>query len=56
MSTRLFGTDGVRGTAGVFPLDRATVAREGEPLELVVDVDRLHFFDPETGLAVGGST
>ena len=32
MSTRLFGTDGVRGTAGVFPLDRATVARLGAAL------------------------
>ena len=29
MSTRLFGTDGVRGLAGVFPLDPPTVARLG---------------------------
>jgi phosphoglucosamine mutase len=29
MATRLFGTDGVRGVAGEFPLDRPTVARLG---------------------------
>src|SRR6185295_16796059 len=29
MSQRLFGTDGVRGVAGVFPLDPPTVARLG---------------------------
>ena len=27
--TRLFGTDGVRGTAGEYPLDHETVAAEG---------------------------
>jgi hypothetical protein len=27
-------------------------ARERERLEIAVDVDRLHFFDPETGLSV----
>ena len=41
---------GVRFVARV---DRATSAREREPIELAVDVERLHFFDPETGLAVG---
>ncbi len=30
--TRLFGTDGVRGKAGTFPLDRATVRRLGAAL------------------------
>ena len=40
---------GVRFVARV---DRATRAREREPLELSLDVERLHFFDPETGLAV----
>ena len=29
MAQRLFGTDGVRGVAGVYPLDPPTVARLG---------------------------
>jgi multiple sugar transport system ATP-binding protein len=38
-------------------LNPRTGAREGEPVELVVDVHRLHFFDPETGLGIyGGDT
>ena len=32
MSSTLFGTDGVRGTAGEYPLDRVTVARIGAAL------------------------
>ena len=32
MSTQLFGTDGVRGKAGVYPLDHETVARLGAAL------------------------
>ncbi|MCA1559208.1 MAG: phosphoglucosamine mutase [Acidobacteria bacterium] len=32
MSDRLFGTDGVRGTAGEYPLDQETVARLGAAL------------------------
>jgi multiple sugar transport system ATP-binding protein len=36
-------------------LNPRTMAREGEPIELVVDVRRLHFFDPETGLGIYGS-
>src|SRR5262245_53715418 len=32
MSSRLFGTDGVRGKAGTFPLDHETVARLGAAL------------------------
>jgi multiple sugar transport system ATP-binding protein len=40
---------GVRFVARV---DRSTRAREREQLELALDVERLHFFDPETGLAV----
>jgi multiple sugar transport system ATP-binding protein len=30
-------------------LGRETAAREGEPLQLAVDVDRLYFFDPAAG-------
>jgi len=43
--TRLFGTDGIRGEAGVFPLDPATVAAIGEAIgdtlggELIVGRD-----------------
>jgi multiple sugar transport system ATP-binding protein len=33
-------------------VDPQTAAREGEPLRLVVDTRRLHFFEPETGLAI----
>jgi multiple sugar transport system ATP-binding protein len=40
---------GVRFVARV---DRTTNARERERFELALDVERLHFFDPETGLAV----
>jgi phosphoglucosamine mutase len=32
MTTRLFGTDGVRGTAGQYPLDPATIRRLGAAL------------------------
>jgi multiple sugar transport system ATP-binding protein len=34
-------------------VDRATRAREGERIELVVDSKHLHFFDLETGAAIG---
>jgi len=33
-------------------LARGTQAREGEPIELVVDLGRLHVFHPETGAAL----
>ncbi len=29
-----------------------TTAAKGQPIDLVVDVTRLHFFDPATGLAI----
>jgi multiple sugar transport system ATP-binding protein len=35
-------------------LSPRTTATKGQPIELVVDVTRLHFFDPETGLAIYG--
>jgi multiple sugar transport system ATP-binding protein len=35
-------------------LSPRTAATKGQPIELVVDVTRLHFFDPETGLAIYG--
>ncbi len=46
-----------RGAGVVFVarLDRATDARERQPLAVEVDVTRLHFFDPDTGTAVDGS-
>jgi multiple sugar transport system ATP-binding protein len=35
-------------------LSPRTTATQGQPIDLVVDVTRLHFFDPESGLAVYG--
>jgi multiple sugar transport system ATP-binding protein len=35
-------------------LNPRTKVRKGEPLELVVDVHRLHFFDPESGQGIYG--
>jgi multiple sugar transport system ATP-binding protein len=35
-------------------LNPRTTAKKGSPIELVVDVHRLHFFDPDTGLGVYG--
>ena len=48
------GQDGAdeRPPAFVARVDRDTRAREGEPIELVVDTTRLHFFDLETGVAI----
>ncbi|HXG75254.1 MAG TPA: sn-glycerol-3-phosphate ABC transporter ATP-binding protein UgpC [Gaiellaceae bacterium] len=43
------------GVPFVARLERMTRARERERLEIAVDVGRLHFFDPETGLRVGES-
>ncbi len=38
-------------------LNPRTKAQKGEQIELVVDVHRLHFFDPETGRGIyGGET
>ena len=35
-------------------LNPRTAAKEGQPIELVVDVGRLHFFDPGSGLGIYG--
>jgi multiple sugar transport system ATP-binding protein len=35
-------------------LNPRTNVRKGEPLELVVDVHRMHFFDPESGQGIYG--
>jgi multiple sugar transport system ATP-binding protein len=40
------------GVQFVARLDRMTRAREREQLEVEVDVRRLHFFDPDTGLRI----
>jgi multiple sugar transport system ATP-binding protein len=42
----------VKGSAWVARLDRDTKASEQKQIELSVDTNRLHFFDPETGDAV----
>ena len=40
------------GALFVARVDRATRARPGEPVEVAVKTNRLHFFDPETGLGI----
>jgi phosphoglucosamine mutase len=40
MAPRLFGTDGVRGVAGTFPLDPPTIARLGAAIVRVLSVTR----------------
>jgi multiple sugar transport system ATP-binding protein len=37
-------------------LNPRTTAEKGQPIELVVDVNRLHFFDPETGSGIYGGS
>jgi multiple sugar transport system ATP-binding protein len=47
-----------RGRSGVpfvARVDRTTAAREGEAIDLWVDVSRLHFFDPATGVGIYGT-
>ena len=46
---------GDEGTIFVARVHPQTKAREGEPLRLVVNTRRLHFFDPDTGLAIAGA-
>ncbi len=40
------------GVPFIARLDRETQAREGERLDLALATERLHFFDPATGLAI----
>ncbi|MDQ5822232.1 MAG: sn-glycerol-3-phosphate ABC transporter ATP-binding protein UgpC [Actinomycetota bacterium] len=48
--------DAERGrTPFVARIDRESSAREGEPVELHVSTQRLHFFDLETGRSIGHS-
>jgi multiple sugar transport system ATP-binding protein len=42
----------VKRSVWVARVDRETQAEEQRPLELAVDANRLHFFDPETGDAI----
>jgi multiple sugar transport system ATP-binding protein len=46
-----FSVGGSTFVARVHPQTRASV---GEPIRLVVSTKRLHFFDPDTGLAIDG--
>jgi multiple sugar transport system ATP-binding protein len=43
------------GVAFIARLERTTEARERQPLDVEVDVTRLHFFEPETGARLGGA-
>jgi multiple sugar transport system ATP-binding protein len=43
------------GAALIARVDQLTAARMGEPLQLVVDTSRLHFFEPASGLAIYGA-
>jgi multiple sugar transport system ATP-binding protein len=43
---------GERTTLFVARLDRASSARESEPVDLAVATERLHFFDTDTGLGI----
>jgi multiple sugar transport system ATP-binding protein len=42
----------LKGVPFIARIERTTRAKEGEPIDLVVDTAHLHFFDPETGLGI----
>jgi len=42
------------GSPWIARVERTTVAREGDPIELAVSTGRLHFFDLETGAGIYG--
>jgi multiple sugar transport system ATP-binding protein len=37
-------------------LNPRTTVRQGDPIELVVDTHRIHFFDPDDGSGIYGET
>jgi multiple sugar transport system ATP-binding protein len=49
-----FGAVDDGSTTFIARVDQLTSARIGEPLQLVVDTSRLHFFEPVSGLAIYG--
>jgi multiple sugar transport system ATP-binding protein len=46
---------GTKGNVWIARLDRDTRAAESQQVELAVDTNRLHFFDPETGEGIYGA-
>ncbi len=53
--TQVDGEDASAGAMVIGRLSPRAAADEGTPIELAVDVDALHVFDPETGLAITGN-
>ena len=49
-----FGALDDGSTTFIARVDQLTTARMGEPLQLVVDTSRLHFFEPASGVAIYG--
>ncbi len=51
----LRGEDGAATTVLVARFNPRTTVREGSPMTIRVDTDRLHFFDPDNGLSIWGA-